>query len=192
MNMVFGVGINDADYTVHQVVNGKRVMCLAYRAWANMMMRCYSHKYHAMRPTYIGVTVCDDWKSFMAFRSWWLDNHVVGLDLDKDLLTDEGVYSPGACIYVPKWLNNFTASHGAARGDLPIGVCYCKRDEKYIARCNHPFGKVRNIGRFVTPREAHLAWLSSKLEIAEELKGRMDDIDTRIYPRIVEIINRAI
>lgn len=42
---------------------------------------------HKKWPSYIGVTVCDEWRSFMKFREWWLENHVDGWQIDKDLLT---------------------------------------------------------------------------------------------------------
>ena len=51
--------------------------------------------------------------------------------------------------------------------------------------------KVEHLGLFKTPEAAHLAWKARKLELALELKPKMDEIDLRIYPRIVEIINNA-
>ena len=39
--------------------------------------------------------------------------------------------------------------------------------------------------------QAHQAWRNRKLKIAAELKSKMDDIDVRIYPRIIEIISNS-
>ena len=189
--LVYGVGVNDADYVVEPIINGRRVRCPAYMSWMRMLERCYSAKCHSRYPTYIGVEVCDEWLSFMAFRKWWVENQVDGWQLDKDLLSDNGIYSPEACIFVPNWLNSFTIDCGAVRGEWPIGVCFDSRRRKFESQCRHPFGKREYLGYFSTPDEAHAAWLARKLEIANELKNLMDDIDTRIFQRIIEIIGRA-
>ena len=191
MKLIYGVGVNDSDYVIRPGARGKSVVCHAYVAWVHMLERCYSNRYHEINPTYIGVSVCNEWKSFMSFRSWWVKNHVNGWHLDKDLLTDGGVYSPYACTYVPQWLNKFTTDRLAARGAFPVGVYYNKNTGKYIAQCSHPFGRREYLGRFTTADEAHASWLARKLEIANELRHLMDDIDARIFPRVIEIISRA-
>lgn len=192
MGMIFGFGINDANYVVYPTINGKQVMCAAYSAWRSMIMRCYSSKRVGKRPTYAGVTVCDEWRSFMAFREWWLENHVDGWHLDKDLLTDNRIYAPENCIYVPSWLNCFNIDNSATRGDNPIGSHFDAASGLYPSQCRNPItGKSEFIGRFKTPLEAHLSWKSKKLEHAERLKSNMDAIDCRIYDRVVEIIKRA-
>ena len=183
--LVCGIGVSDADYVVESIINGRRVKCPAYRSWMSMLKRCYSAKYHSRYPTYIGVEVCDEWLTFMAFRKWWVENHVDGWQLDKDLLSDNRIYSPEACIFVPSWLNSFTIDSGAARGELPIGVWFYRRRRKFKSRCRHPLGKNEYLGHFSSPDEAHAAWLARKLEIANELKHLMDDIDARIFPRVI-------
>ena len=192
MSLVHGFGVNDADYNVQPSAEGGRVMCSAYKAWKCILNRCYSRKSQQEHPSYIGVTVCDEWRSFMAFREWWLENHVDGWQIDKDLLTDNRQYSPDNCIYVPAWLNVFANGNFAARGDFPIGVSYEKDRGLFEAYCNSPeTGRKVKIGRFKNPEAAHLAWRSRKLEYAAQMKNEMDAIDDRIYPRVVEIINRA-
>ena len=189
--LVYGIGVNDADYVIGPIINGRRVRCPAYRLWGNVLQRCYSEKSHHRNPTYAGVKVCDEWLSFMAFRKWWVENHVDGWQLDKDLLSDNRIYSPEACIFVPSWINHFTVDCGAARGEWPIGVCFDRRRRKFESRCRHPFGKNEFLGYFSAPEAAHAAWLTRKLEIANELKHLMDDIDARIFPRVIEIISRS-
>lgn len=190
MKLILGIGLNDADYTVKPSIDGCRRDCKAYRTWRNMLLRAYDDVCQAKQPTYKGVVVCDEWLSFMAFRRWWLENYVDGWHLDKDLLTDKKIYSPATCIYVPRWLNNFLTDHRRARGEWPIGVRLEKRDGTFYARCHHPFGKRENLGVFTTPEDAYSAWLSRKIEIANELKPAMDAIDKRIHRRVVEIIQR--
>jgi hypothetical protein len=82
----FGVGINDSDYISKPLTDGVRLYDPAYYAWANILTRCFDVKYHKKRPTYSSATISNEWLSFMAFRGWWLENHVDGWHLDKDLL----------------------------------------------------------------------------------------------------------
>ena len=189
----YGVGWHDADYTTTPMINGKLIEDPAYRSWSNMLQRAYSKRYQEKQPTYIGVTVCNEWLKFSSFREWWLENHVDGRELDKDLLAaGNREYGPGKCIYVPRWLNAFTTDSGASRGELPIGVCIYKPNGKYHSHCRNPItGKLRNLGYFTTPAAAHEAWLKFKLELAAQLKPDMDAIDQRIYPNVVTIIRAA-
>lgn len=192
MALVCGVGVNDADYNVRQRKDGKSYLCAAYSAWHGILHRAYSIKCHKRQPTYSDVTVCDEWKYFTAFRAWWLEHHIDGWQIDKDLLSDGKIYSPQSCLYVPSWLNKFTTFREKCRGDWPIGVHYHKRDEHFRAQCCNPIsGKKEVIGYFDNPIDAHQAWKARKLEIAFELKEKMDSIDLRIYPRVLEIINNA-
>ena len=190
---LYGVGVNDANYVTTTTVDGVRLWDPAYRSWFNMMRRAYNRKYHAEHPTYSDVTVCKDWHSFSAFRNWWLNNYREGFSLDKDLLAvGNREYSPGACIYIPQWLNKFTVDSGASRGELPIGVCLDRFCGKYKSECSNPItGKRHNLGRFNTPEAAHDAWLNYKLQLADQLKPDMDAIDPRIHPNVVTIIRAA-
>ena len=187
-----GVGVNDTSYCATPIVGGKQVMCPAYKAWQNMLNRAYSDKIHARYPTYIGVTVCKEWHSFMAFRKWWMEHQVGGYHLDKDILGDSLEYSPNTCLFVPQWLNKFTNDHGAARGEWPIGVHFNKSAGRFHAQCSNPLtGKREHLGLFDTPDGAYLAWRARKLELALELKPLMDAIDLRIYTRMIELSRNA-
>jgi len=189
-----GVGVNDADYTTTPTINGVQLWDPAYSAWVSMLKRAYNRKFHEKQPTYVGVTVCEEWHSFRAFRSWWLANYRDGFSLDKDMLSvSNREYSPDTCVYVPRWLNNFTEDSGASRGELPIGVSFCKQTGRYRSRCCNPIaGKKHSLGYFTTPEAAHQAWLKYKLSLADQLKPEMDSIDQRIYPNVVTIINAAV
>lgn len=190
--LVYGVGVNDTTYCTETRIDGKRVACPAYAAWKGMLYRAYSNKHHARRPTYSGVKVCEEWKNLCAFRDWWMVNQVDGWQLDKDLMSDSREYSPETCIFVPEWLNLFTADRGAARGVHPIGVCLHKQSGRFEAKCSNLMAKKQeHLGLFHTTEAAHAAWLNRKLELALELKPKMDEIDHRIYPRVIEIINNA-
>ena len=190
--VIGGSGVNDATYCTQPAIDGKQVMCPAYKAWKNMFKRVYSAKFHASRPTYSDVKVCDEWLTFMSFRKWWLENQVDGWQIDKDILSDAACYSPDTCLFVPAWLNLFTTDCGSARGEWPIGVCLDKKSGKFRAKCCNPITKKQeSLGYFCAPEEANLAWMARKLELALELKPSMDEIDLRIYPRVADIINNA-
>ena len=189
---VYGFGVNDSDYPIALVINGSISRCKAYDTWKDLIRRCYNKVEHKKWPSYIGVTVCKEWRSFMKFREWWLENHVDGWQIDKDLLTDNREYSPENCVYVPSWLNTFYTERGSSRGKYPAGVSFEKSRRLFESNCNNPAtGKKVRIGRFETPEAAHLAWRARKLWYATQMKNDMDAIDARIYPRVVEIINRA-
>ena len=192
MKLVYGFGVNDANYAVNQNVGGERRTCPSYRAWKGMLERCYSKKRHSKHKTYSGVTVCDEWRSFMAFREWWLAAYVDGWELDKDLISSDRVYGPSSCVYVPSWVNNFTTDSGSKRGQWPIGVDFCAPSGRFRARCRNPVsGKAEHLGLFLTPELAGKEWMNRKLELALELKQKFDEIDLRIYPRVIEIIATA-
>lgn len=191
MKKIMGFGINDANYSVYSTVDGATSRCPAYVAWLAMLTRCFSDGFRKKFPTYSGVNVCEEWSSFMQFRAWWIENHVEGWDLDKDILTDKRLYSPDTCIYIPRWLNSFLQNGKASRGPFPIGVSIDRATGRFTARCKNIFYRKNGyIGKFDTAEQAYHAWLCRKLEIAFELKPRMDAIDGRIYERVVELIGR--
>lgn len=191
--ILYGVGVNDANYKITTVdSDGVAVRCKAYIAWANILTRCFSKVEHERRPTYANTTICDEWLSFMNFRGWWLSNYVEGYHLDKDLLTDDREYGPESCIYVPSWINTFTLDCNSTRGDLPIGSYFNKQHGLFYAQCRNPkTGKRESLGRYATAEQASDVWRSRKLSLSAELKPSMDLVDSRIYPRVVEIVLRA-
>lgn len=187
----YGVGKNDADYIVSPVIGSNQIACPAYNTWAQMITRAYSIKYQDKNPTYKDVTVCNDWLIFSNFRKWFIENHVDGYELDKDLLIiGNREYSPTSCVFVPNWINAFTTDCAAKRGKYKIGVHWDICNKSFRARCSNPKTKQReHLGLFKSENEAHNAWLKRKLEITFELKPEMDVIDLRIYQSIVKIIN---
>jgi len=185
--LVFGVGINDADY-VTQIkeaigyVNGKQKyktvwICPFYQAWKNMLTRSYSEKFKLIQPTYRDVSVCKEWHLFSNFKKWMTTQDWEGKQLDKDLLSPgTKEYSPTACVFVSRQVNMFLIDRGAARGEYKIGVCWDKDRSKFIAGCSNPIsGKKENLGRFATEDAAHQAWLDRKLDHAYALAALQED-----------------
>ena len=187
--LIHGFGVNDSNYATQSLSNGVRYVCPAYAAWKAMIHRVYSKRSLADNPCYEGVVICEDWRSFMSFRAWWLENHVAGWHLDKDIVGSGGVYSPDDCIFVPSWINTLMSDVASRRGDYLIGVT--KVGNKYRANCRHPFNSFRrHIGYFDTELEAHDRWRLRKIEVIDDLKCKMDEIDNRIYKSLfLKIMN---
>lgn len=192
MNLVHGFGINDADYNVYITGsgdNGKRKViwvCPFYRKWIHMLERCYDQKLHNKFPTYVGCSVCKDWKSFSTFKAWMETQNWEGKHLDKDLLIKGNkIYSPNTCVFLDARINTFLTESGACRGKFPIGVSLERESGKYVAQCwSIELGKNKKIGRFKTPEEAHKAWLAFKLEQAYTLAAQQTD--ERVAKALVE------
>lgn len=185
--LVYGVGNNDADYSVAKTevighVEGKRKQklvwrCAYYRVWESMLARCYSAKLQAHSPTYQGCTVATEWHLFSNFKRWMETQQWEGNQLDKDLLIEGNkVYSPDTCVFVSQVVNSFTIDCRAARGEWLIGVCWTKGKNKFKAQCSNPFTKKReHLGYFTSEHEAHKAWAKRKLELAHLLAAEQED-----------------
>ena len=83
-----------------------------YKIWHGMLERAYCPKFQAKNPTYVGVTVCDEWRNFQVFAEWFFNasNFVEGLHLDKDIIKKGNrVYCPEYCKFVTLAENNVEA-----------------------------------------------------------------------------------
>lgn len=177
LKLVFGVGLNDADYHVLTKVNGKPVRCPFYQMWSNMLLRCYDEKFQDKNPTYIGCSVCDEWLVFSKFKSWMETQDWQDRQLDKDLLAvGNKVYSPNVCVFVDKATNLFTIDSGASRGKHPIGASFDNRTRKFRAQCSNPITRKNELlGYFTCPEQAHQAWRKRKHEFACQLADLQSD-----------------
>lgn len=180
--LVYGVGINDADYSVqkHENVGGKQRLlwiCPFYQRWCGMFQRCYSVKYHIKFPTYLDCSVVPEWHYFMAFRAWMETQDWEGNELDKDvLIRGNKVYSPETCVFVSKAVNYFFNENLNKSRTCPLGVHFRKGWGKYTAACKDVrSGKIKYIGHFDNPQEAHQAWLAFKLKQAYNLAAEQTD-----------------
>jgi len=189
--LVLGVGINDADYVVQPTINGKQVMCPFYQAWKNMMNRCYDPKCHAKYPTYIGCTVVEEWHSFMAFRSWMVQQNWEGKHLDKDLLIPNNkVYGPDACAFVDSQTNTLLNDSRANRGDHPLGVHMHLGQYRAQLRVE---GKITYLGRFETSEEAHMSYLTAKAINVMNVAYRQTDerVKSALIERSISMSDQA-
>jgi hypothetical protein len=182
LSLVYGVGINDADYQLSksEKINGKYVKvwkCPFYQTWVSMLERGYSLRFKAKYPTYLNVVVCDEWLTFSKFRKWMTAQDWEGNHLDKDLLGFGLVYSEENCRFIPPFVNTCLSLSDSIRGGLPLGVSlyYTNKGEaRYLSMIKDRRGKVtqRNLGRSGTIMQAHSAWQHAKIEI---MKGVLVD-----------------
>lgn len=166
--LVYGVGVNDADYVVHKakIVDGKFVnawTCKAYSMWSNMLMRCNSTSYQNKNPTYKGCYVSAEWHSFMAFKKW-LETQPSGsgYHLDKDIIyPGNKCYGEDFCAIISADLNLFV-SRDPKRTIIGIEDA---SGECYKASCRNPFTRKNEyLGSFGCETDAVEAWRKRKHE----------------------------
>tara|TARA_R110000787_G_C13228745_1_gene426987 strand:+ start:78 stop:668 length:591 start_codon:yes stop_codon:yes gene_type:complete len=185
--LVCGVGINDADYVVQPKIDGKVVCCNFYRAWRNMIQRCYSEKYQSLKPTYIGCTVTKEWLVFSVFKSWMEKQDWEGKSLDKDILIQSNkIYSSSTCIFVANSINNILTNSTSSRGKYPVGVHFFKSSGKYMSQCSGKEGGAY-LGCYDTPQEAHQAYKAAKYKrIAEIANQQSEPLRTALLNYVIE------
>lgn len=174
--IIYGVGINDANYVTQPTVNGKLLICHFYKTWRTMLARCYSSKYHKTHPTYIGCAVCSAWLVFSKFKEWMIRQDFKDKQLDKDILIHGNkIYSPSTCIFVRSNINNLLIYSESNKGQYSTGVYFNRQAKKFQAACRNR-GKIKFLGRFNTEQEAHQAYLKYKKQVIIEVALEQDDI----------------
>lgn len=163
--------------------NGKQTKC--YSTWNYMMTRCYNIEYQEKYPTYKGCSVSEEWKDFDNFYDWFQENYKEGFQLDKDILQQNNkVYGPDTCCFVPQSINSLFTKHDSKRGEQPLGVCFHKHTNKYLAQCSNGKGAQVHLGVFTDHLEAHEAYCRYKYQLIREIgleALKNGDIDERIY-----------
>lgn len=178
MSLIYGIGINDADYMVYQRRPNKSALrCNFYATWCGILQRCNSPKWHSRHPTYSDCKIDERWIKFSEFKRWMESNNWDGKFIDKDIIIKGNkIYSPDACAFVDRATNNFLLDSGAKRGDYPIGVNFSRKYKKFTSSCNNPFTlKKEHLGSFDCHISAHKAWAKRKSEFAFELAKNQDD-----------------
>lgn len=206
--LIYGVGINDADYPIHRgtttYINGKIKTlsywkCPYYYSWIRILRRCFYKgqrgKYYS---SYLGVSVSEDWLIFSNFRRWAEEKYFEGYQVDKDLLNYKSdIYSPETCCYIPAWLNKAIRENAAGRGDHPLGVSLIKdrvtRGYKtpFSAGAKDSFGKKNFLGYFSSSSEAHLVWQKYKCVVIKDYLEKYLK-EPKIDTRVVDALNCSI
>ena len=195
MKLVYGVGINDLDYVSqrYSVVNvdgtfkrKREWACQFYLMWKRMLERCFCEKLKQKKPTYRGVTCCDDWLYASRFKDWAQEQDWQGKELDKDIIIrGNGVYSPESCAFVLQSTNKFVSENDTTTRELPTGVSWKKQNNKLQAQCHNPFtNKYEYLGLFLCSQQAHEAWRKRKHQLAQLVA------ETESDPRVVEALKK--
>lgn len=168
-HLVYGVGINDFNENI--CIDGKNLK--SYECWVGMLDRCYGVKRKRRNLSYIGCSVCEEWKNFSNFKKWFDENYKDGLYLDKDILVrGNKIYSPNTCSFVPNNINCIVLESNSNRTNRKIGVRHRSNILKkpYAASISIK-GAEKHIGYFSTEDEAHDAYKTCKKSyICEEAK----------------------
>ena len=173
--LVYGIGFNDRKYPSWGSHNTLR----EYTLWNNLLKRCYSPVYQKGKPTYLGCSVSENFKSYSYFYGWCqtqIGFGQEGFQLDKDLIfKGNKVYSEDTCLFLPGELNALLTSSKACRGNLPVGVTAYK--EKFLVKCCK--GLISDyVGYFNTCEEAFSAYKQAKEAYikaqAEKWKAHID------------------
>lgn len=150
----YGLGINDSEQPATRTPY--------YKAWHNMLKRCYDAGYQTKQPTYIGCSVCEEWLTFSNFEGWMRLQDWQGKELDKDILKPGNkVYSPENCMFVSRAINSLLNHRRPRASGLPQGVYWCKFEKKYRVEIVEN-GRKRRVGGYTTPEAASAAYRDAK------------------------------
>jgi hypothetical protein len=106
------------------------------------------------------------------------------MTLDKDILyKGNKIYSPDTCIFTPIRINNLFGNNSIRRGEYLKGVTFCKRAQKYMARCwiidENNNRKNIGLGYYETEIEAFNAYKTFKEQyikiVAKEYYGKIPE-----------------
>lgn len=177
--------LGEGEYKVRENNKNTKV----YNTWHNMLMRCYSDKYHDEKNTYIYCEAEEYLLNFQNFGKWYSENYyeVEGeqMHLDKDILCKGNkIYNRENMIFVPERINTLFIKSDKIRGHCPIGVHYHKQSDKYTCSCKkYDFVNKRQIDKYLgiydTEVEAFEVYKYYKeqniKEVADYYKGRIPD-----------------
>lgn len=143
----------------------------SYKAWYNMLVRCYCKIYQKRQPSYIGCYVSDNWKEYSNFKVFYDNNYRAGYQLDKDLISPGNKeYGVATCSYIPQQVN-LVLGGDAIKGTYKKGVTWSKQNKAYIAQVT-----VENIhktlGQFDAEEDAYACYKEAKESHVKEIAER--------------------
>ena len=119
-----------------------------YQIHSSMLTRCCNTK----NKSYLsygskGITVCDDWKSFLNFREWAMNNgYQEGLSIDR--VDNTQGYTPPNCRWVTQVIQVRNRTPFKNSTSKFIGVSWDRQYSKWTASVGVNY-KVVHLGRFV-------------------------------------------
>ena len=190
--LIYGIGVNDADYCVQPTVSGKQVICPYYKRWFSMLFRCYSDACHKSQPTYKDCFVCDEWLTFSVFKSWMQSKEWEGNELDKDILVvGNKCYSPSRCIFVSSKVNSLLRQGERTKNtSLMSGVDIHKATGLFRAQYKDADGRKFHIGLYGKELDAHNAYKVKKYEaIAVVSKDQCKKVKSALMSYVIPMYN---
>jgi hypothetical protein len=175
----FKFGIKDAE-----IVNK-----LAYRKWGRIINSCYNTNNLLKDPSYLNVTVSEEWRYFSNFQDWFIENYKEGASIEKDLLSplDDKKYSPETCVFVSGTLNSELSLHrDSYRRTGYIGVDLTDSGA-FSVRLKNEDGKKITVGTYDNIEIAHKVWQYAKADVLEckLKKGDYAEYDRNIVEQII-------
>lgn len=127
-----------------------------YIIWGSMLSRVlsknnYAYNLYGGR----GIGVCDEWKDFVQFRNWAMENGYAD-NLEIDRINNDGNYEPNNCRWVTRSVQCQNKRCGPNKTGYK-GVYYRKQNRKYVARVKLD-KKSHHIGTYETPKDAAIAY----------------------------------
>lgn len=199
--IVYGAGINDADYQVYRCrrVDGKMVVdwvCPYYSRWLDMIRRCYSKKQKTKQKNYEQCTTSEEWKTFSNFKKWMEKQDWEGKHLDKDLKKPGNfVYSAETCLFIDPLINNLIIEK--VKNGLPRGVSKTSKTMNTLYRARiikkYPDGTRKEclLGTGDSPYILHEKWIRAKKDNIDEILEAVSDpysvyLAKRWFNRLIE------
>jgi hypothetical protein len=157
--------------------------CPFYRTWHNMLGRRLNRNDSL---AYRDVTVCEEWKSFSAFKQWMETKDWEGIEgkkhLDKDILIPGNKkYRLDACLFVDQQINNLKLRIDPEKPlpgkKYPQGVQLRrnKGPNTYFSMIQR-YGKLENLGTFPTVEAASSDYCKKKATYLRELAEKQEPI----------------
>ncbi len=188
---IYGIGTNSGEYPAS--IGNKPTK--EYALWTGMLFRCTSS--HTLnRPTYLGVTCSENFKSYSYFYKWCqsqvgfgnIDEKGKSWHLDKDILVKGNkFYSEDTCVFVPSRVNCLFVKKDSNRGEYPIGIS--KGTGKWDLRVYYRdgSGNHKHLGYFNNLMEAFKTYKTFKealiKQVASEYKEQLDE---RTYEALIK------
>lgn len=179
--LIYGFGVNDADYVTQPNDRSKR--CPIFDKWHSMIRRCYSEDSLEKYPLYTDVEVDIEWKYFSQFKIWMESQNWKGMTLDKDWLGNGKLYSQNTCRFIPQELNSFLSENLVTEYPGASLKFLNGREKPYVSQCMVN-GKKKHLGVFHSALDAHRAWQIAKLEELERLSIAYKELDPEIIRKM--------
>lgn len=181
---IYGRGIND--YNGNVKINNKHIN--SYKVWRCMFNRCYAKNDLPHIRAYKDAEVCKEWWSYSIFLEWYNEHYIDGNVLDKDIcqITQNKMYCPQNCAFIPKPLNNLISLSGV-KSKLPRGIKHYDNCERFnVTICK--FKKRIVVGNYNTLYEAKRAYKSAKESYIKEVAQEYYDagkIEKKVYDSLM-------